>query len=58
MTERSRRWISDRREEHEHTAVIAMCLWDDRKTLPELQEQLAAFPQRFGLPAAKVSVAG
>lgn len=47
MTERSRRWISDRREEHEHTAVIAMCLWDDRKTLPELQEQLAAFLWRL-----------
>lgn len=35
-------------EKHEHTDMIAMCLWDRPRTVPELQEQFMTFIRRFG----------
>jgi len=37
-----------RREEHDHTDIIAMCLRDAPLTLPELQDQVIAVFRRFG----------
>jgi len=39
-------------EGHQHTDMIAMCLWDGPRTVPEIQRQFMAFIRRFGFFSA------